>query len=297
MRVLILGSSGFLGSIIYEFLSEEYEVLGTYNTAQLAEQSSCRFDYDEPNSIKNLLLDFKPIVIVNCIALADVDLAERQHALAEKMNHEFASQLAIQADSQNIRLIHISTDHFESPVNGLLESATPKPVNVYGSTKLRGDIGVLTNSKRSIVLRTNFFGRSSSGDRGLIDSVAKSLSTGNKVEGYANISFNPVGAHFLAESISRILRTDFSGLLNVGSSRVLSKYEFLCILAEKLGYTAETIIASNFLENSSRAHRPRCMALDTGKFVKVVGGNFPSLELQLENELSCKIGPLDGKFK
>jgi dTDP-4-dehydrorhamnose reductase len=286
MNILILGASGFLGSILHKILSADHQVVGTTTSNGHSSPSLLTFNYTNQYSLQQLLTSVKPDCVINCIALADVDFAELNEALALKLNFELPRDLSSICELEEIRLIHISTDHFESSESGLRESDVPIPVNIYGRTKLLGDIALLQNSKSAVVVRTNFFGRSASGKKGLVDFVDKALNSSESIFGYENITFNPVGAHFLGSCIHKLIHTNYAGILNVASPNLITKFEFLRLVAKKLRLDATRISPRSYSSSYGFANRPHCMVLNTSQCEKFLGVEIPTIEAQLAMELS-----------
>jgi dTDP-4-dehydrorhamnose reductase len=298
MKVLVLGATGFLGNIVQECLRTKFEVIGTTTAVVPQLPGQVNFNYAGKESIEELIRSIRPNCIVNCIALADVDRAELDPSLAEFLNFELPRDLSVACQQKGIRLIHISTDHFESSINGLQEDQLPNPINVYGHTKLAGDLAVLENAPSASVVRTNFFARSQLGDRGLIDFLINAYKTSNVVSGYVDVYFNPVGARFLAACLEKLVTVNHHGILNISSSRLISKYEFLYLVAERMHFDMGRIEPIDSSEISGAVRRPRCMSLNPTKLQAFLGFELPSIESQLDEELSGIIPlPIDKESK
>ena len=295
MKVLVLGASGFLGNIVQAVLSLKFEVYGTTTSSFLRDPSQVNFNYSGKESIQKLLMQINPDCVINCVALADVDKAEANPSLAKFLNFELPRNLSELCQGGGIKLIHISTDHFESPIDGLDEAEDPRPINVYSQTKLDGDLAILENSNSATIIRTNFFGRSHSGDKGLVDFVIKSFQDSQEISGFQNVFFNPVGAHFLATCIQKLVVSDYCGILNISSTRLLSKYEFLCLVAEKLNLDSTRVIPQDYARIAGSASRPKCMSLNPSMLRAFLGVELPSIETQLDMELSGIISLLADK--
>jgi len=295
MKVLVLGATGFLGNIVKEVLSTNFEVIGTTTAVIPQLPGQVIFNYSGKESIEELVWGIRPDCIINCIALADVDRAELDPSLAEFLNFELPRDLSVVCQQKGIRLIHISTDHFESSVKGLQEDQLPNPINVYGHTKLAGDLAVLENAPSASVVRTNFFARSQLGSKGLIDFVISSYQSSREIFGYTDVFFNPVGAHFLAECLEKLLASDHRGILNISSTRLLSKFDFLRLVAEKLNFSEDLISARHYSEATHTVLRPKCMSLNPSKLQVFLGVDLPSIESQLDTELSGTIPLLEDK--
>lgn len=111
--------------------------------------------------LANLPNDLSPFLegvttIINCAAYTAVDKAESEPTLAEAINAIAPRKLAKAAADAGILIIHISTDYV-FPFNGSgpwQEDSPLAPSNVYGRTKLGGEVGIRTSGARHAIIRT-----------------------------------------------------------------------------------------------------------------------------------------------
>ena len=143
MRVLVTGKGGQLGRSIYKALytsKGEKRYIQSINEFIFVGREE--LDLSQNESVSNYFKHNKFDVIINCAAYTAVDNAEEEHKLAKQINYLAVKQLAEIANKQQAKLIHISTDYvFDG--NGhkpYLESDKTNPINVYGKTKLAGDL-------------------------------------------------------------------------------------------------------------------------------------------------------------
>ena len=94
--------------------------------------------------------------IINCSAYTAVDRAEDEPEQTFRINAEGVRNLALTARRKEARLLHISTDYvFDGRKEGAyLETDTPNPMGVYGSSKLQGEIYICENIASHVILRT-----------------------------------------------------------------------------------------------------------------------------------------------
>ena len=154
MKILVTGKNGQLGRSIKKFISNydhhEFTLVGREELDLSSSESISKHFDTHPH------FD----VIINCAAYTAVDSAEDEIDLADEINHLAVKKLAEFANSQNAKLIHISTDYVFDGKNEFLymESDNPNPINVYGKTKLLGEKGVLeTMFNNAMVIRTSWF--------------------------------------------------------------------------------------------------------------------------------------------
>ncbi|MEI7342870.1 dTDP-4-dehydrorhamnose reductase [Pectobacterium brasiliense] len=147
MRILLTGANGQLGRCFQDRLPAEWEVLAT-DTAEL--------DITDLAHIEQVVKDFQPDAIVNAAAYTAVDKAESEPVLAEKINATGPENLAIVANKQGIRLVHVSTDYvFDgNATEPYSEDSATNPLSVYGKTKLAGEQAVAKASPEAIIVRT-----------------------------------------------------------------------------------------------------------------------------------------------
>lgn len=134
MSVIILGSSGMLGSdILTEFKNNKISVTGL---------SSRDIDITSQKSIETTLENYPAIkLIINCAAYTAVDNCETETKRALSVNGTGPGLLANYCAKHNITLIHFSTDYVfdgkkEEPY---IESDPTNPINIYGQSKLKGE--------------------------------------------------------------------------------------------------------------------------------------------------------------
>jgi dTDP-4-dehydrorhamnose reductase len=106
--------------------------------------------------------------------------------------------------------------------------------NIYHKTKLLGEKKVI-EKESNLIIRTNIYGNG-----GLIEWAKNELINGNKINGYSNCIFNPVSTEQLSGLIYKNIN-DLTGIINVGSKSIISKYDFLKILALKLNLNTNLI--------------------------------------------------------
>ena len=153
MFILVTGASGQLGKSI-KSLVERDNVSHSF-TFVTREQ----LDLSSLSNIQNYFKAHKFDLIINCAAYTAVDRAEHYKEEANMINHVAVKQIAEIAKSNNIKLIHISTDFVYDGLNNNLysERDITSPLNIYGKTKLDGENAILSIMKsNAIIIRTSW---------------------------------------------------------------------------------------------------------------------------------------------
>jgi dTDP-4-dehydrorhamnose reductase len=149
LRILLTGGSGQLGKDLLPLLREHGEVVS-------ASRAEC--DLSSVDAIRKLVAEVRPSVIVNPAAYTAVNEAEAHSDLAFAINHTAAGTLAEEAKKAGAMFVHYSTDYvFDGRKPGAYtESDEPRPLNVYGASKLAGERAVGAAGGRFLVLRTSW---------------------------------------------------------------------------------------------------------------------------------------------
>lgn len=142
MNILVTGANGQLGNemrLVAQSSNDRY-FFTDVNQAEGVE--TLYLDITERDAIRKMVVDNRIDVIVNCAAYTNVDAAESNEALAEKLNAEAPENLAKAIKEVNGLLIQISTDYVfgKEPYNiPCKEEQQGTPTGVYGLTKLHGE--------------------------------------------------------------------------------------------------------------------------------------------------------------
>jgi len=146
MSVLVLGSGGQLAQHLREVLQK----------AQFWGRNERSLE--DPAGVEAALLNASPSVIVNAAAYTAVDKAEDEPAAAWRINAEGAASAARAAAKLGVPIIHVSTDYVfdgrsDRPYR---EADATQPINVYGRTKLAGELAVISLCSKHWILRTSW---------------------------------------------------------------------------------------------------------------------------------------------
>ena len=149
MKILLFGKIGQLGWELNRSLQPFGEIV------VLGQEGA---DFSDPESLRDVVREIKPDVIVNAVAYTAVDKAEEEDNLAEKINGIAPGVLAEEALKLDALLIHYSTDYvFDGTKNDpYVETDVPNPLNVYGRTKLAGEVAIQTSGCDYLIFRTSW---------------------------------------------------------------------------------------------------------------------------------------------
>lgn len=148
-RILIVGSAGQVGVELQRSFA---------GTGELFCRDRAEVDIAGPKQVRELVRSIAPDLILNAAAYTAVDRAENERDLAFAINAQAPSILAEEACKRDIPFVHYSTDYIfdGSKTRPWLECDTPNPLNVYGSSKLDGELGVAKAGGKYLIFRTSW---------------------------------------------------------------------------------------------------------------------------------------------
>ncbi len=148
-RILLTGCNGQVGRALRQTLAPLGPVSALDRSA---------LDLADPDAIRRAVRNHCPGIIVNAAAYTAVDRAESEPELAMAANAVAPGVLAEEASRINAVLVHYSTDYvFDGKKPGPYnESDTPNPLNVYGRSKLAGELAIQAACPAHYILRTSW---------------------------------------------------------------------------------------------------------------------------------------------
>ncbi|MCE7530587.1 SDR family oxidoreductase [Polynucleobacter sp. IMCC 29146] len=280
MKVCILGANGMLGNaLMYSLTStQDYQVLGAVRNEsakqffppQIAKHIVTGIDAQDIASIRDFLEVKKPDVVINSIGIVKQIDNGADPIRAIEFNAMLPHQLSKICQSIGTRLIHISTDCVFSGKKGAayLESDSPDPVDLYGRTKLLGELG---DAPHELTLRTSYIGNEFESTNGLLEWF---LAQNGPISGYTKAIYSGLPTVILADLIrDQVLKIpQLHGLYHVSSSPI-SKYNLLNLVA--------TVFEKNIIINpDDRLTIDR--SLDSTRFKDATRFVAPSWERMIE---------------
>jgi len=271
-KILIFGKNGQVGFELCRSLS----YVGEVSTIDIDE---C--DLTDKKSILENLNAFMPSIIVNAAAYTAVDKAESERELAFKLNAEAPRTMADWANKHKALMVHYSTDYvFDGTKDGpWTEEDKPNPLNVYGESKLSGDLNIQNSGCDHLIFRTSWV----YGARGknFYLTMRKLIQEKDKIRVIDDQYGAPTWCRPIADVTSLVLAKlydpanrenlpNYSGIYNLTNSGQTSWYGFAKAIHEQLeNDKLKTKLANIFPIKSSEysvaAERPKNSILDGHK--------------------------------
>jgi perosamine synthetase len=283
-RLLITGVSGLLGNNLAYYFKDKYEILGLYNSHPVTingiRTEEC--DITNKNSIKRVINEFEPSIIMHCASLTNVDQCETEKDATNKINVLSTGYIVECVDNKDVKLIYISTDAVYNGIKGnFSENDDVSPLNYYGLSKYEGELEV-AKKEESLVFRTNIFGWNIQNKKGLGEWVLDELQANRRINGFNDACFSSIYTLEFARIIDIAIKKDLSGVYNCGSADSCSKYEFAIKIADCIGFDKALISPISIDDFYFQAERGKRLGLNVNKLQRKLGYRLPTVDQSVE---------------
>ncbi|MCF2682770.1 dTDP-4-dehydrorhamnose reductase [Faecalicatena contorta] len=279
LKVWIVGSGGQIGSAINAVLDPlEIEVFNT---------DKDELDITETDEVLNFGEINRPDVIINCAAITDTELCEKEPELAYRVNALGARNLSIVARKIGAKMVQLSTDDV---FDGL--SRTPysefddtNPKTVYGRSKRAGENYVKEFTHKHFIVRSNWvYGNGNNFVKRVLE-AAKS----QKTLAVASDQFgSPTSAKDLAKIILYLVGTNEYGTYHATCKGVCNRYEFAQEILKLAGENIE-LKAVPTSESELSSVRPAYAVLDNFILRIIDVYEMPDWKASLKEYMSEKV--------
>ena len=222
---MVFGATGMVGRMVMK------EAIKHFDTAVGVARSDAELvlDLADAAATESALVRIAPSSVINAAGVTSLDACARQPGLALKVNARAVAVIAGYCQNHSCRLVHISTDHFFTGDKDLAhdEVAPVRLVNDYARSKFAGEAFALAVPS-SLVIRTNVTGKRGRRDRPtLIEWLIDQLKKGNPITAFTDYFTSTLDSATLAKVIFELANRDSTGIYNVASHDVSSKFDFI----------------------------------------------------------------------
>lgn len=259
MKLFITGYSGQLGyDVAKEAEARGYEYFGV---------SSRDLDITDRESTVRMISEYAPDAVVHCAAYTKVDLAEDEREQCMKVNALGTRNIAEACRIAGCRMMYISTDYIfdgQGTEPWKPESEDYAPLNVYGQSKLEGELAVRELLEKFYIVRIAWvFGVNGSNFIKTMLKVGKSHDSVRVVNDQIG---TPTYTADLARLLVDLLETEKYGIYHAtNEGGYISWYDFCCEIYRQAGLQTEVIPVTTEEYGLSKAKRPFNSRLDKNK--------------------------------
>ncbi|MBR5529147.1 MAG: dTDP-4-dehydrorhamnose reductase [Oscillospiraceae bacterium] len=282
MKILVTGVGGQLGhDVVNELAKRGHEAVGSDIAPQysgIADGSAVTtapyfpMDITDSASVKAVLTSVNPDAVIHCAAWTAVDLAEEEENIAKvrAINAGGTQNIADVCKALDCKMVYISTDYVfdgqgETPWDP--DCKDYKPLNVYGQTKLEGELAVANTLEKFFIVRIAWvFGLNGN------NFIKTMLNIGKKYD-TLRVVCDQVGTPTYTLDLSRLLadmvESDKYGYYHAtNEGGFISWYDFACEIFRQAGYETKVNPVTTAEYGLSKAARPFNSRLDKSKLTK-----------------------------
>ena len=283
-RLLITGVSGLLGNNLAYYFKDKYEILGLYNSHPVIingiQTEKC--DIAGRDSIRRIICEFKPSIIIHSASLTNVDKCEIDKDVTKKINILSTKYLVECVMDKDVKLIYISTDAvYDGGRGDFSENDKVNPLNYYGQSKYEGELEI-AKKENFLIFRTNIFGWNIQKKKSLGEWILDELHANRKINGFKDAYFSTIYTLEFARVIDIAIQKDLSGLYNCGSADSCSKYEFAQKIAGYFKFDVNLINPISIDEFNFRAKRGKNLTLNVNKIQRELDYKIPTIDQSLK---------------
>ena len=254
-------------------------------------------DFVDVESLRALVREHRPAVIVNAAAYTAVDRAESERELAVAINATAPQVLAEEAARLGAVIVHFSTDYvFDgTKATPYREDDEPSPLNAYGESKLAGDRAVMTSGAPHLVFRTSWV--YAARGHNFLRTMLKLAHERDTLRVVGDQIGAPTPARLLAETAAQIvgrfaadgaptLPESQWGLYNAVTRGATSWHGFAQRILEldprRAAQRCREVVPIPTSDYSTPARRPMRSLLDVGRLERTFALRMPAWDDQLE---------------
>lgn len=288
-RVLLLGATGQVGRELLARLRGSYDVIAPARSDLALE---------DPEALRQLLRERRPRLVLNAAAYTAVDRAEGEPAQCRAINATAPAVLAEECARGGAALVHYSTNFvFDgSQPRPWREGDAPRPLNVYGTTKLEGERAIASALERHLILRTALvFSRQG---ESFVQRIRRLARERDEVAVVNDQHGTPTSASFVAEATLRAIAPVLAGgeipwgvyhLTAAGQTTIYDyAVEVLALDPARHEHRCRELRPITTAELHAPARRPLNGVLDSTSFSITFRVALPTWEQALERELSAR---------
>jgi dTDP-4-dehydrorhamnose reductase len=274
MKILVTGGSSYLGQHLVPLARSDFEVGYTYHENDpLALPGGFQLDIRDETAVSTFINTFQPDAIIH---LAGSNRGSEMEAVII----QGAANITRTAKKVDARLIYMSTDSiFDGLTPPYDETAVPTPVNAYGAAKAKAET-IVQQYANHVILRTSLIYSLEKMDHGT-SWMSAALREGKPVTLFDNQIRNPVWTTTLSHACLELAANDFTGILNVAGSQVMSRADFSLKMLDYWGIMDRETVS---IGPSLGGNWPLDLTLDLKKATAVLNTSLLGVETVLQTK-------------
>lgn len=291
MRVFIVGASGFVGRIMFEYLSREHETHGSFYSNPV--KRLIHLDMTDLKVVKDILTSLKPDVIIHPAANPNVEYCEEHPKETWQVNVEGSRNIIETAREIGVKFVYFSSDYVFDGTNGpYSEDDVPNPINEYGLQKLAVEKLIKNYLEKYLIIRiTVVYGWEPRG-KNFVMGLIKNLKNGDFMKVPYDQIGSPTYANNMIQAVKELIEADKTGIYHVAGTDVMDRYTFAKNVAEIFELDENLLIPVTTNQLDQKAKRPLKAGMKVDKVQKDVSIRLMSVRDGLEDMKNTKMGDM-----
>ena len=281
MKIFVTGVNGQLGhDVMNELSSRGHEGVGSdlaplysgiADGTAVTRMPYVSLDITDASAVKRVLEEVHPDAVVHCAAWTAVDMAEDDEKVAKvrAVNAGGTQNIADICKELDCKMLYLSTDYVfdgQGTEPWQPDCKEYKPLNVYGQTKLEGELAVSGTLDKYFIVRIAWvFGKNGKNFVKTMLNVGKTHDTVRVVNDQIG---TPTYTFDLARLLVDMIESDKYGYYHAtNEGGYISWYDFTCEIYRQAGYTTKVVPVTTAEYGLSKAKRPFNSRLDKSKLI------------------------------
>ena len=286
-NVLLLGESGFVGSVVYSSLHCVCNVYTLTQNKKITIDNVFEVTDDIFNSIEVNNID----VVINCIAMANLDQCENKKLDCKLVNTTFVTHIVDYLKDKDIKLVHISSNAVYDGLNApYSESSLREPINYYGLCKSKADTYIENNLNNYAIARpiTVYGPRKIEQRDNPVSFIVKKILSGESFELVDDNIVNMIHVEDLSNAIKKLSLSDLKGVYNLSGNVSECRYDLGIRIAKIMGSDLNKINKVSGSSFKMAAKRPYDTSFDNKKMKEALNIEPKDIDIAISEMLDAK---------
>lgn len=284
-KLLITGSSGFLGWNLCHLAQKDWEVYGiSYSQIpQIPGITNFQLDLRDFQELQEIFKNLKIDAVIHTAALSQPNFCQEHPQESYEVNVTASCNLAGLCADAEIPCIFTSTDLVFDGLNAPYKETDPVcPVSLYGEQKVMAEMGMLDRYPNTTICRLPLmFGEGGTTAKSFIQPMLNALRKGQELALFVDEFRTPASGKTAAQGLLLALEKSIDYRLHLGGKERVSRYDFIRLLVEVLGLDEAKITTCRQQDIVMSASRPPDVSLDSSLAYSL---GYSPLSLQEEFE-------------
>jgi dTDP-4-dehydrorhamnose reductase len=267
-KLLVTGTSGFLGWNICNSANKDWEIFGTVfsNPVEITGAKIVRIDLTNFEELKKIFREINPDAVIHTAAATDPNYCQKNRAETYKINVDASRNIAGLCSDKGIQCIFTSTDLVFDGLNAPYREEDPvSPINIYGEQKVKAEEGVLKRYPDAAVCRMPLmFGDPGPAASSFFKTMINALKGGKELRLFLDEYRTPIGGKTAAGGLLLVIEK-VKGIIHLGGRERISRYDFGLLMTDIIGIHKTRLVPCRQKEMVMAAPRSPDVSLDSSK--------------------------------